>query len=55
MVPDTIDGRFDLLILFSIILTFFLIRIGEKGKELSQVLFDKIFRFGFISQRNGSR
>ena len=43
MVPDTIDGRFDLLILFSIILTFFLIRIGEKGKELSQVLFDKIF------------
>jgi len=43
MVPDTIDGRFDLLILFSIILTFFLIRTGEKGKELSQILFDKIF------------
>ena len=43
MVPDTIDGRFDLLILFSIIFTFFLIRTGEKGKELSQILFDKIF------------
>ena len=43
MVPDTIDGRFDLLILFSIILTFFLIRTGEKGQKLSQILFDKIF------------
>ena len=43
MVPDTIDGRFDLLILFSIILTFFLIRTGERGKKLSQILFDKIF------------
>ena len=43
MVPDTIDGRFDLLILFSIILTFFLLRTGEKGKQLSQILFDKIF------------
>jgi len=28
MVPDTIDGRFDLLILFSIILTFFLSKSG---------------------------
>src|SRR6056300_1112005 len=43
MVPDTIDGRFDLLILFSIILTFFLSKSGAKGKEISQVLFDKIF------------
>ena len=43
MVPDTIDGRFDLLILFSIILTFFLSKSGVKGKEISQVLFDKIF------------
>ena len=43
MVPDTIDGRFDLLILFSIILTFFLIKTGEKGQKLSQILFDKIF------------
>ena len=43
MVPDTIDGRFDLLILFSIILTFFLSKSGAKGKEISQVLFDKMF------------
>jgi len=43
MVPDTIDGRFDLLILFSIILTFFLSKTGVKGKEISQVLFDKMF------------
>jgi len=43
MVPDTIDGRFDLLILFSIILTFFLSKSGPKGKEISQVLFDKMF------------
>ncbi len=42
-IPDTIDGRFDLLVLFSIFLTFFLSRSGEKGNELSQILFDKIF------------
>ena len=42
-VPDTLDGRFDLLVLFSIILTFSLSRSGEKGVKLSQVLFDKIF------------
>ena len=42
-VPDTLDGRFDLLVLFSIILIFSLSRSGEKGVKLSQVLFDKIF------------
>ncbi len=42
-VPDTIDGRFDLLVLFSVITTFFLYHSGEKGKLLSQILFDKIF------------
>ena len=42
-VPDTIDGRFDLLALFSILFTFFLSRCGTKGIELSQTLFDKIF------------
>ena len=42
-IPDTLDGRFDLLALFSIILTFSLSRLGEKGIELSQILFDKIF------------
>lgn len=42
-VPDTLDGRYDLLVLFSIILTFSLTKTGEKGSELSQILFDKIF------------
>ena len=42
LVPDTIDGRFDLLILFSIILTFYLTKCGSKGRDLSQNLFDKI-------------
>jgi cytochrome b pre-mRNA-processing protein 3 len=42
-VPDTLDGRFDLLVLFSIIVTFFLHNSGSKGKILSQILFDKIF------------
>ena len=49
-VPDTIDGRFDLLVFFSIIFTFFLAKCGSKGVELSQVLFDKFFfrpRFKF--------
>ena len=42
-VPDTLDGRFDLLVLFSVIITFFLHKSGPRGKLLSQVLFDKIF------------
>ena len=42
-VPDTIDGRFDLLVLFSVIVIFFLNHSGAKGKLLSQMLFDKIF------------
>ena len=42
-VPDTLDGRYDLLVLFSIILTFSLSRTGTKGRELSQILFDRIF------------
>ena len=42
-VPDTFDGRFDLLVFFSIIFTFFLSKCGSKGVVLSQVLFDKLF------------
>ena len=42
-IPDTLDGRYDLLAFFSIILTFALSRSGTKGIELSQILFDKIF------------
>ena len=42
-VPDTIDGRYDLLVLFSIILTFYLSKCGSEGQDLSQNLFDKIF------------
>ncbi len=42
-IPDTLDGRYDLLALFSIILTFSLSRSSSKGIELSQILFDKIF------------
>ena len=42
-VPDTIDGRFDLLVLFSVIVIFFLNKSGPNGKLLSQMLFDKIF------------
>ena len=42
-IPDTLDGRFDLLVLFSIILIFSLSKSGQKGFELSQILFDKIF------------
>ena len=43
LVPDTIDGRYDLLLLFSIILTFNLSKCGLIGRDLSQNLFDKIF------------
>ncbi len=42
-VPDTLDGRYDLLSLFSIILIYSLSKSDKKGVELSQILFDKIF------------
>ncbi len=42
-VPDTLDGRFDLLVLFSIITIYFISKFGTKGQYFSQALFDKIF------------
>ena len=42
-VPDTLDGRFDLLVLFSVITIYFISKFGTKGQCLSQALFDKIF------------
>ena len=43
-VPDSIDGRFDILALITIIFIFRLSKIKPKGPELSQVLFDCIFK-----------
>ena len=43
LVPDTFDGRFDMLALFSILLIYPLSKSGSKGVELSQMFFDKIF------------
>jgi cytochrome b pre-mRNA-processing protein 3 len=42
-VPDTLDGRFDLLVLFSVITIYFISKFGTKGQFFSQALFDKIF------------
>ena len=42
-VPDTLDGRFDLLILFTIITIFFVSKFDTKGKIIAQSLFDKLF------------
>jgi len=42
-VPDTLDGRFDLLVLFSVITIYFISKFGTKGQYFSQALFDKIF------------
>ena len=42
-VPDTLDGRFDLLVLFSVITIYFISKFGAKGQNFSQALFDKIF------------
>ena len=42
-VPDTIDGRFDLLVLFSVITIYFISKFGTNGQNFSQALFDKIF------------
>ncbi len=43
-VPDTMDGRFDMLVLITIIIAFRLSKIKEEGKELSQKIFDTIFK-----------
>ena len=42
-VPDTFDGRFDMLLLFTIIVVYKLSTINPKGKDLAQKLFDRIF------------
>ena len=42
-VPDTFDGRFDMLVLFSVVLFHALSRFKPNGPILSQSLFDKIF------------
>ena len=43
-VPDTIDGRFDMLVLITIIVVFRLSKIKDEGIELSQKIFDIIFK-----------
>ena len=42
-VPDTFDGRFDMLLLFTIIVVYKLSTINPEGKVLAQKLFDRIF------------
>ena len=34
--PDTIDGRFDMLVVITIVIAFRLSKINDEGKELSQ-------------------
>ena len=43
-VPDTIDGRFDMLVLITIIVVFRLSKIKNDGIKLSQNIFDVVFR-----------
>ena len=43
-VPDTIDGRFDMLVLITIIVVFRLSKIKNDGINLSQNIFDVVFR-----------
>ena len=43
-VPDTIDGRFDMLILITIIVVHRLSKIKNQGIELSQKIFDIVFK-----------
>ena len=42
-VPDTIDGRFDMLLLFTIIVVYKLSSIKSVGQEIAQNLFDRLF------------
>ena len=43
-VPDTIDGRFDMLVLITIIVVHRLSKIKNEGIELSQKIFDIVFK-----------
>ena len=43
-VPDTIDGRFDMLVLITIIIVHRLSKIKNEGSELSQKIFDIVFK-----------
>jgi len=43
-VPDTIDGRFDMLVLVTIIVVHRLSKIKNEGIELSQKIFDIVFK-----------
>ena len=43
-VPDTIDGRFDMLVLITIIVVYRLSKIKNEGSELSQMIFDIVFK-----------
>ncbi|MDC3063963.1 hypothetical protein OA253_05055 [Alphaproteobacteria bacterium] len=43
-VPDTIDGRFDMLVLSTIIVVYRLSKIKDDGLELSQNIFDIVFK-----------
>ncbi len=43
-VPDTFDGRFDILILFTIIVVYHLSKLNSQGKILAQNLFDHLFQ-----------
>ena len=43
-VPDTIDGRFDMIVLITIIVVFRLSKIKDEGINLSQEIFDIVFK-----------
>ena len=43
-VPDTIDGRFDMLVLITVIIVHRLSKITNEGIELSQNIFDVVFK-----------
>ena len=43
-VPDTIDGRYDMLVLITILVVFRLSKIKDEGVVLSQKIFDTIFK-----------
>lgn len=42
-VPDTVDGRFDLIVVHSYLVLRRLKAAGEEGQELAQLLFDEVF------------
>lgn len=50
-VPDTLDGRFEMILLHAFLVIYHMRKFGEKGEALNQAIFDEMFANLDLSQR----